>query len=170
MLKIQQLIAPSVQDFAAVRSLLNQYVSFGLMTESKLTELITYHAVIVAFEEGKLVGVATLSKAVDDWELSHIAVVESHRSRGIGASLLDCALVIYRHAQAGQAQPLPLKASGWTTPQGWSAEKLFLSKGFTIQQEDKDYWLEVCKSSQDCPHYTDKCQCSCKLVEYQSPK
>jgi N-acetylglutamate synthase-like GNAT family acetyltransferase len=141
----------------SLASVLNEYVSFGLADKEYMTRLLTDCCVYIALDEGGLIGTVTVNHEKDFDVIQHLVVINSHRSRGIGGALLSLAL-------SNISPYRDVKAEGWKKPSGWDAESLFMKAGFVITSVVDGYWESHCSSSDYCPYYTSRCNCSCKLV------
>ena len=52
---------------------------------------------LVAEEDGSVIGYVVLWATLDEGELANVAVAESHRRRGVGAGLIEAALLAAAH-------------------------------------------------------------------------
>lgn len=136
----------------SLASFLNEYLSFGLCSLDYSVELIKRHKVYVVLNSDVVVATVVLYSSGSDYRVSHLAVAQELRGKGLGRSLLET--LLYDNGN------LPMHAVGWVTPNGWEAERIFLSCGFSISSTDQDYWRKDCKDVSFCPHYTDRCNCS----------
>jgi N-acetylglutamate synthase-like GNAT family acetyltransferase len=145
-------------DIKEITEILNVYVSFGLSNEDIITDLIENHKVIISIIDNKIVGVLTLFIHHNYTEFQNIVTLPEYRGKGIASKLLSLAVL-------ESNELYPIKGIGWVQPNGWDAENIILKQGFEIVKEDKEYWKIVCDKHPLCPHRTNKCNCSCKMVE-----
>ncbi len=89
----------------------------------------------VAVEEGRVLGFGILHKIGDEGELFNLAVTEERRGRGIGAALLDAALL---QAKEMGVKKVYLEVRRSNTP----ARRLYESRGFAVCGMRKNYYEE----------------------------
>jgi predicted GNAT family acetyltransferase len=135
--------------------LINTNLLFGSCTHEYAESIVTDQKTYACILEGMLVGSVTLYGDGTTFEVRHLSVYDSQRGKGIAAKLLDILV---------QDNNVNMFAVGWTTPNGWDAEKLFMSRGFSLTTHDLNYWKSSCVDVEYCPHRTEVCNCSAKLV------
>jgi N-acetylglutamate synthase-like GNAT family acetyltransferase len=142
---------------SSLERILNKYVSFGSCTLEYAQSLILDHKAYVFLLEEEIIACSILyTDNRSRHEVKHVVVEETYRGQGLAKGLIRFLLEDNPDKE--------LHATGWVTPHGWEAERLFLSNGFKIVQHDLQYWQNDCTSYDYCPHRTDNCNCSAKLV------
>jgi GNAT superfamily N-acetyltransferase len=162
-IEIKVLTQPTVTDIKEITNMLNIYVSFGLSSEHLVANLIENHKVIISVIDKKIVAVLTLFIHHNYTEFQNLVTLPEHRGKGIASKLLSLAVL-------ESNELYPIKGIGWVQPAGWDAENIILKLGFKIVKEDKDFWKFICDKHPLCPHRTNKCNCSCKMVERTNQK
>ena len=89
----------------------------------------------VAVEDGQVLGFGILHKIGDEGELFNLVVSEERRGEGIGAALLDAALL---QAKGMGVEKVYLEVRRSNTP----ARKLYESRGFAVCGMRKNYYEE----------------------------
>lgn len=75
-----------------IKDLLNTYVTFGLLSDGAVWNLIKNHKVYVTIVEGVIVSVLTLYISVQDLKIKHTATAVNHRKKGYGSTLFAMAV------------------------------------------------------------------------------
>jgi N-acetylglutamate synthase-like GNAT family acetyltransferase len=108
--------AGTADDRAAVEAL----VGAAGLPLAGLDECVAAATVVVADEDGRVVGVAATERHGPSTLLRSVVVGPAARRRGLGRALVDRALADARDAGAREAWLLTETATGWFIAGGWS--------------------------------------------------